>query len=428
MKKLIILLALLSALLSVFCFADDVDMRLYITKEATETDAQMYHGAKYEPKVGAYLGMYAEADSALHNPMTGNPFYFYSVPRLTHKKHAFYMVYMPYKSVEFNHYKSHYLRAKKSGCAMQVALQPVNGLHEVVDDDYLHRLAEQAKQTEIPIFLRFANEMNATSSTWGADKSLYIKKFRLVAKVMHKEAPNVVMCWSPNDWGHNGFDDAAGWYPGDQYVDWVSDRIATIYNAYADRKPIYLAEGAPVQNVEFETTDVTHSAAKDLKEFYDEIARRYPAVKAVFYWDNEETTGAKRKCYISNNPTMLNAYKASIADDYFLSNVGDNSKVIYSDITVSDCPQIEGRGQEISCFIGNRSLTTHKVRYYINDLYRGESVGSPYDILLNFGPYAGQTVTLAAESYGTNGALIKRVEQQLNIVGENPYHFSGGRR
>ncbi len=265
MKKLIILLALLSALLSVFCFADDVDMRLYITKEATETDAQMYHGAKYEPKVGAYLGMYAEADSALHNPMTGNPFYFYSVPRLTHKKHAFYMVYMPYKSVEFNHYKSHYLRAKKSGCAMQVALQPVNGLHEVVDDDYLHRLAEQAKQTEIPIFLRFANEMNATSSTWGADKSLYIKKFRLVAKVMHKEAPNVVMCWSPNDWGHNGFDDAAGWYPGDQYVDWVgvsayppylangeskhhtkfSDRIATIYNAYADRKPIYLAEGAP---------------------------------------------------------------------------------------------------------------------------------------------------------------------------------------
>ncbi len=113
---------------------------------------------------------------------------------------------------------------------------------------------------------------------------------------------------------------------------------------------------------------------------------------------------------------MLNAYNAGIADDYFLSNVGDNSKVIYSDITTSNCPPIAGKGQEISCFVGNRSLTTHKVRYYINDLYRGESIGSPYNCLLNFGPYAGQTITLAAESYDINGKLIKRIEQQLTIA------------
>ncbi len=59
MKKLFIfsVIAVLCLALNMSVFADDVDMRLYIKKEATETDQQMYHGVKYEPKVGAYLGI-----------------------------------------------------------------------------------------------------------------------------------------------------------------------------------------------------------------------------------------------------------------------------------------------------------------------------------------------------------------------------------
>ncbi len=75
MKRLIvcILIAALCFTLNMSTFADTVDMRIYIKKEVTETDQQMYHGVKYEPKVGAYLGMYAEGDKAVHDPMTGNP-------------------------------------------------------------------------------------------------------------------------------------------------------------------------------------------------------------------------------------------------------------------------------------------------------------------------------------------------------------------
>ncbi len=438
MKRLIIISVaiVLCLALNMSVFADDVDMRLYIKKDATESDQQMYHGVKYEPKVGAYLGMYAEGDKVVHDPMTGNPFYFDAVPKLTGKKHATYMIYIQYKNMEFNHYASHYRKAKQTGCAMQVALEPLDGLHEVVDDAYLHRLARQAKETEIPIFLRFANEMNDPGSAWGQDKALYIEKFRLVADVMHKEAPNVVMCWSPNDWGHHGFGDAVEWYPGDQYVDWVgissyapylingeskhhtkfTDRLATIYNAYADRKPIYLSEGAPIQNIEFKTTDVSQVAAKDLREFYDEIARRYPAIKAVFYWDNDEQVGAKRQCKLSDNLLMLKTYKASIADDYFLSNVGDNSAVIYVDLAQQGIKPIKAAVQDISCFVGNHSLKTNKVVYYINDQYVSETVGSPYTALIDFAPYAGQKIRLSAQSYDTADTLIKTVEYSVDVA------------
>ncbi len=437
MKKCIaLLLSILCIMSSMPVFADGTDMRLYIKKDALATDQQAYHGAKFEPKIGSYLGMFAEGDKAVHDPWTGNPFYFDAVPKLTGKKHAMYMIYIHYGDMEFNHYASHYAKAKELGCGMQVALEPNKGMDKVVDDAYLHRFAKQAKETGIPIFLRFANEMNDPGSTWGKDKALYIEKFRLVANVMHKEAPNVAMCWSPNDWGYNGFGDAHEWYPGDEYVDWVgvssyppynpdgeskhktkfTDRLAVIYNAYSAKKPIYLSEGAPIQNVEFQETDMSVVAAKDLKEFYDEVARRYPAIKAVFYWDNEETWGAKRKCIISKNPLVLDTYKKSIADPFFLSNVGDTSKVIYVDLANLSTQGVEAKVYDLSAFVGNHSLKTGKVAYYVNGKYIGETAGSPYTCRLDLRNFAGQTVTVKAESYDITNKFITTVEYKLNVT------------
>ncbi len=422
----LILTLIVGSSMPAFAKKAPVDMLLYIKRTPTQYETQNYHGAKFEPKIGCYLGMFAEGDTVVHDPWTGDPFYFDAVPKVMGKKHAMYMIYIHYGDMEFNHYASHYKKAKETGCGMQVALEPNNGLDKVKNDAYLHEFARQAKESDIPIFLRFANEMNDPGSSWGKDKALYIEKFRLVADIMHKEAPNVAMCWSPNDWGYKGFGDAHEWYPGDSYVDWVgvssyppylangeskhktkyTDRLSKIYNAYADRKPIYLSEGAPIQNVEFKTTDMSTVAAKDLKEFYDEIARRFPAIKAVFYWDNEETWGAARKCILSTNPVVLDAYKKATSDSFFLSNVGDNSPVIYKDLSDPTLTEIEPTYHFISAYVGNHSLKTGKVAYYINDKYVGETAGSPYTLRINFAPYKGQTVKVKAESYRLDGKYI----------------------
>ena len=409
------------------------EMKLYVEKAVQAGDQQAYHGAKFEPKIGSYLGIYAEGDRVVHNAYTGNPFYFDGVPGLTGKKHAMYMVYLRYGSMDFNHYKTHYERAKKLNVGMQIALEPYYGIDQVQDDSYLHNFAKQAADSGIPIFLRFANEMNDPGSIWGKDPKKYIEKFQLVARVMHNEAPNVAMCWAPNDWP---FGPAAQWYPGDEYVDWVgvssyppylangkskhntkfTDRIKPIYDAYAARKPIYLSEGAPIQNVEFTNTDVSQVGAKDLKEFYDEIARRYPAVKAVFYWDNEENWGAARKCLLSGNQNILSAYKRATASPYFLSDMNSTSPVIYVDLSNPALAPLEARTQKISAFVGNHRLDTTKVVYYINGKYAAETVGSPYEAMLNFTGYGGKTITIKADAYDSANKLSCSISQKVKIA------------
>jgi len=413
-------------------FAAGTDIHVYVERPAAEAGERFYHGVKYEPLNGAYLGMFAEGDEVVHDPWTGNPFYFDGVPKLTGKDHALYMIYTQYQNMPFNHYLSHYTKAKETGAGMQVCLEPVGGLESVEDGSYLHQFASEAKESGIPIFLRFANEMNDGSNPWGQkDSQLYIQKFRLVADIMHREAPNVVMCWAPNDWPVGSADK---YYPGDDAVDWVgiscfppyvsnsqskhgmkfTERTKEIYDKYAARKPIYLAEGAPIQNIEFQDDpSVTPVAAKELKEFYDEIARRYPSFKAVFYWDNEESYGAKRKCKLSNSPTILSAYKSAISSPYFLSKVGTTSPVYYADVKDN---AVAPEKQKLSAFAGvSGRLDIGKVVYYVNGSYIGEMTGSPYEITYDFSSHKGQTIKLKADVYTTANQYVTGVEIPVRV-------------
>ncbi len=424
---------------SVTAFAAYSDISLYIERPAAEAGNRFYSGGKYEPKVGSLLGMFAEGDEAVHNPWTGSPFYFDGVPELTGKKHAMYMIYLHYGVHDFNHYLSHYNKAKGTGVGMQISLEPISGLESVVDGDYLRTFARQAKDTGLPIILRFANEMNDGSNPWGnKDPELYKEKFRLVAKIMREEAPNVAMCWSPNDWPFDNSSDK--YYPGDEYVDWVgvssyppytsntkskhntkfTDRIKHIYDKYAARKPILLSEGAPIQNIEFEEEpSVTYVAAKEVKEFYDEIARKYPKIKAVFYWSNEEDYGAKRKCKLSTNPTVLAAYKKAIESPYFLKEVDRlDSTIYFADVSNT---VVQPEMQKLSAFVAlNGRLDIGKVAYKINGQYVGEKTGSPYEISVDFKAYEGQTVKILADVYSENGSYISSKTITAKVGGNLP--------
>ncbi len=399
------------------------DIRVYLERPSSEAGNKLYRGAKYEPVVGSYLGMFAEGDEAVHNGWTGNPFYFDGVPALTGRQHALYMVYLRYGENSFNHYASHYEKAKETSAGMQICLEPMSGLDKVVDGEYLRTFARQAKESGIPIFLRFANEMNDASAPWGnKNPNLYKEKFRLVAKVMREEAPNVVMCWAPNDWPINSSDK---YYPGDDAVDWVgiscyppytsntkskhsmkfTDKTKEIYDKYSWRKPVYLSEGAPIQNIEFKKdASVSNVAAKETKEFYDEVARRYPGIKAVFYWSNDETHGAIRQCKLSNNPTVLSAYKKAVASPFFLSKIGDKSPVYYQDVQSGS---ISAENQKVSAFAAiNGRLDIGKVAYKINGKYAGEATGSPYEINYDFTNLSGQNIVIQADIYTTSNVYV----------------------
>ncbi|MDF2717249.1 MAG: copper amine oxidase [Paenibacillus sp.] len=183
--------------------------------------------AKFEPEYGMYFGIYSEQDSEMGN-------FFSKSASIYGRKHAMYLAYATYGE----EFPARYVqRAKEAGGALQIAWQPLGGLDAVADDSYLRQWAKAAKAAGIPIFLRYAGEMNGDWTAWSGDAAKYIEKFRIVANVMHAEAPNVAMVWSPGDVPRFNM---AGFYPGDEYVDWVGVRCRTTRMWMANRTPTSL--------------------------------------------------------------------------------------------------------------------------------------------------------------------------------------------
>ena len=414
---------------------------LYVERPASEAGNKFYHGAKYEPKTGAYLAMFAEGDEKMHDAgnsthWTGpDEWYFGGTPRITGKEHAAYMVYVHYDSpTAISHYASHYRAAKERGKAMQICMETMNGLDEVKNDAHLQALVQQAKEADIPIFLRFDSEFNDESNPWHKDgPAKYIEKFRIVADAFHRGAPNVAMVWAPNDWPI-GSEDA--YYPGDQYVDWVGvssypiynangtpkqgnnwiDRFYLLYEKYGKKKPVFITEGAPSPSVEYHPDqDVTNSAQAEIRQFYAGAARRMPNLKMIFYWSNNEEWSRMIQCQLSTNARMLAAYKSAIADPYYLGSFNTSSSIYYQ--KAGEATMKAGR-EKVSCYVNDVNNRVEKAVYYINGKYAGEGRFPDYTATLDFTPYASQTVQLRADFYNQNDVYLKPVTVNVKVTGE----------
>ena len=172
--------------------------------------------AKFEPARGCYVGAFIELDHIVKGNIS-------NFEEMTHKKHASYFTYCGY-GMPFP--KAWVDKVKAAGGAPQIAFEPNNGLDEVADDAYLRAWARDAARSRVPIFLRWASEMNGPWIAWHKDPRLYIEKFRLVSEVMRQEAPNVAMVWTPFAEPQRLI---AQFYPGDDVVDWVGMNIYSVY-------------------------------------------------------------------------------------------------------------------------------------------------------------------------------------------------------
>ena len=115
-------------------------------------------GAKYEPAYGAYLGFYVEKDPAIGNDVA-------AIPQVYGRAPAILLYYLNYGG---DLPPADVAAAQQTGAALEIALQPVNGLDAVLaDTTYLPRLAQQLSAAGVPVFLRFAGEMNGNWLPWG---------------------------------------------------------------------------------------------------------------------------------------------------------------------------------------------------------------------------------------------------------------------
>lgn len=144
-----------------------------------------------------------------------------------------------------------------------LTLEPHGGLEAVNPDaaiDLGERLARYNRRG-VPVFVRFAHEMNGSWYPWSQRPAEYVRAFRLVADAVHRLAPASATVWAPNYGGGYPFaggaheakagtpafaaldtdgngrlsmtDDPYGpYYPGDDAVDWVGMSLYHWGSAY----------------------------------------------------------------------------------------------------------------------------------------------------------------------------------------------------
>ncbi|NOU68086.1 hypothetical protein GC096_29065 [Paenibacillus sp. LMG 31461] len=355
--------------------------------------------AKFEPAYGTYLGIYSEQD-----PKVGNTFT--KMQSVYGKKHAIYLAYAHWGQGFPSSYAK---RAKDAGGALQIAWEPDDGLDPVTDGAYLRSWAKEAKAAGIPIFLRFAGEMNGAWVKWHGNPAQYIAKFRMLHDVFATDAPNVAMVWSPGDVPANDIDP---YYPGDAYVDWVGvslyiepyengdpslpsmlatsnvERLTRLYNTYADRKPLMLSETGVPHYSHSAGEDYTEWAKLNLQRLYEIMPYKYPRLKAITYFNvDQQMNNAKNDYSLSTSSDIQSYYSQLIANPYLLSEVKDAAKpadrVGYVPIDADH--QAFTKQTRIIPFIKIPEVYIGKVEYLLNGRVIATQTSLPYGLDLKAG-------------------------------------------
>ena len=332
-------------------------IQLFFHRPARYSNVKKYYtGRRLEPVYGAYLGAFIDRedritrryidensqlhkDSGLFNIATG-------------RNHAVFFMYQTYgRRFPFRwtlHLKDH-------NAAAQLVLSPLD-LEHVRDDGYLRGFARDASRCGIPIFLRFAGEMNGDWVPYHGNPARYIAKFRIVARVMHEMAPNVAMVWCPNDVPEHKI---RAYYPGADAVDWVgvnfysvlfNDNIASrpaewrnpadslkfIYREYAGRHPIMIGEYAATHQSKVNMKLRPDFAANKIGQLYASLPRVYPRVKAVHWLSMNTFKHASPGRQLNNyslleQPEVTRAYSRMIESRYFLDRVTSNDPAYSED-------------------------------------------------------------------------------------------------
>ncbi|HZT40555.1 MAG TPA: glycosyl hydrolase [Chthonomonadaceae bacterium] len=320
---------------------------LYYERPADETHLRRYYtGRRLEPLYGAYIGAFIDRESGVNDGYMDENFQ-------THKDcgefnerigrdHALFFEYMRYGRPFPSRWTDH---LRRYHAAAQLVLSPEN-LEDVQDDAYLHTLARQAYRSGVPIFLRFAGEMNGDWVPYHGNPALYIKKFRLVARVFHEETDNVALVWCVNDVPEA---EIPRYFPGDDAVDWVgvnfysvlynnndrshpawwrnpADSLRYVYKTYAGRHPIMIGEWAATHKGRADMVSRPDFAVTKIGQLYSALPRLYPRVKAVSWlsMNNLEYAEPGRQLNdysLLEDKRITTQYANMVSSPYYLDHV-----------------------------------------------------------------------------------------------------------
>jgi len=339
------------------------DIELYAKLQGPGSNP--YFGSKYEPAAGVYFGSSYDMD-----PRIGG-YSWSDIKSWFPKKNSAYLLYLHWgESAEaFDRY---YRDAAKNNIALQLAWNIEDAsidsvLKSISDyDTYIKSTADYLGKLKIPVFLRFAGEMNIKDNC--RDSNAYINAFRYIYGIMKAKAPNVAMVWSPNDISAKGrtYDQ---YYPGDEYVDWVGistytsryfqgkkdwgtqqDSIDSVYmtgsyanplakikpiiDSYGSRKPIMLSETGIGHYAKLAGEDLSGWASTQLRRLYIYGPMLYPQLKGIYYFNANNDNISRYDDYsLYGNPDFNTLYNELVGSGVFISDINSSTAISYKKIT-----------------------------------------------------------------------------------------------
>jgi hypothetical protein len=184
-------------------------------------------------------------------------------------------------------------------------------------DTYLARNATEAADWNSPIFVRFAQEMNANWFPWGgADPADFVAAWRHIVNIFRDHgAKKVRWVWCPYLQAAGSF---TSFYPGDEYVDWncldgfnwggsrpwrsFTKIFAPSYTTLANlsRRPIMLAETG--------SSETGGNKAKWVSSMMRRELPRFRHIRAVVWWSVDDPRGDMR---VDSSPRALGALRSA---------------------------------------------------------------------------------------------------------------------
>lgn len=402
--------------------------------------SKFFTGAKLEPYFGCFVGAFIDHEDSIkgtYRDEYGNWRRDASAfNHLTNIHHAIFFMYQGYGK-EFPHrFVKHMF---DNHAAAQIAWEPTD-LNQVQDNEYLRTFARAAMNSRTPIFLRFASEMNGDWVPYHGDPKLYIEKFRLVARVMHEEAPNVAMVWCPFE---TPISEIPRYYPGDEYVDWVgvniysvpfwnnrtdtpgdwrnpADSLRFIYNNYAARHPIMICEYAASHKSSLDMKEIPNFARDKIGQFYSALPRLYPRVKAVCWLSmnaiKHAIPGRQSNDYsLLGNPEVCDRYQELIRwEPYYLREVQRSGRSMAKQhpVALSDQAKLKKRvafSAWVKTYV-ERPTVVWKANG--DETYRSDKPG-PYRWVLDTRTLPNGTATIEIDVLNADG---QRIQTQTRVV------------
>jgi hypothetical protein len=282
----------------------------------------------YEPETGCYIGAGLWDDVRVNGDMAG----FDDAAGKTHGISACRMD----MGGEFP--ASRILQAIAAKKLVLLTVDPPPGANPY-DEAMLTQTVKDIGRYNIPVFVDFF----PYSKNMGYGAESYRRFYRKAWLALREYAPSAAMVWTSNVWDAA---DAADYYPGDSYTDWVGLHITAdisktgeyndfmtafeeFYALFQDKKPIMLASLSLSHFSTIDNTYRTGLCGDTLSAFYERVAYHLPRVKAIVYqsYDNVLEPGrgskARNNYLITGDDALIRAYREAVADKRFLSGVSE---------------------------------------------------------------------------------------------------------